>query len=88
MREELESIGIKLLNVNIDKTAELWTKALGKHNINGTHVRGKDLDALQELYQLYSIPAYEIINKKGQFVYLSDAADRNIIDEFNSWLKE
>lgn len=88
MREELESIGVTLLNVNIDKTTTLWERAVELHNINGVHVRGKDLDGLQELYKLYSIPAYEIINKKGQFVYLSDSPDRNIINEFKSWLNE
>jgi len=88
MREELASIGVTLLNVNIDKTQQLWETALQKHNINGVHVRGEDLDELQELYKLYSIPSYEIINKKGQFVYLSDSPDRNIINEFKSWINE
>lgn len=88
MREELESIGVTLLNVNIDKTEKLWERALQKHTINGVHVRGEDLDGLQELYKLYSIPSYEIINKKGQFVYLSDSPDRNIINEFKSWINE
>jgi len=88
MREELETIGVTLLNVNIDNSKELWKNAMQKHNINGVHVRGTDLDGLQELYELYSIPSYEIINKKGQFVYLSDSPDRHIITEFKSWLKE
>lgn len=88
MREELASIGVTLLNVNIDKSAQLWDTALSKYEINGTHVRGNNLDKLQELYQLYSIPVYEIINKKGKLVYLSDAPDRNIIEEFKSWVKE
>jgi len=88
MREQLDSLGITLLNVNIDKTSELWKRALTKHHINGVHVRGKNIEVLKELYKLYSIPAYEIINKAGQFVYLSDAPDRNIIDEFQSWIKE
>ncbi len=88
MRTELEKIGVVLLNVNIDKTESQWINAMQKHQIIGTHVRGKELDNLQELYELYSIPSYEIINKKGELVYLSDKPDRNILDEFKQWINE
>lgn len=87
-REELEDIGVTLLNVNIDQTEEKWMQSLEQHDINGVHVRGQDLDSLQSIYQLYSIPSYEIINKKGEFVYLSEGENRNLIEEFKSWVKE
>lgn len=88
MRSQLSDEGVVLLNVNIDKSEKLWRRAVSQHAIDGTHVRGKELDNLQEMYKLYSIPSYEIINKEGKFVYLSDSPDRNIIEEFKSWVKE
>ncbi len=88
MRAELADIGVVLLNVNIDKDESKWHSAMAKHQIIGTHVRGSELDSLQEMYELYSIPSYEIINKKGEFVYLSDRPNRNIIEEFKQWVKE
>lgn len=88
MRSQMANEGVVLLNVNIDKSEELWRKAVSRHSIDGTHVRGHDLESLQELYKLYSIPSYEIINKKGEFVYLSDNPDRNILGEFKQWVKE
>jgi len=88
MRDSLEELGVILLNVNIDKAKDNWYEALDKHDINGLHVRGIELDTLQSQYELYSIPSYEIIDKKGMIVYLSDDVDRNIIAEFNNWLHE
>ncbi len=88
MRDELAEMGVVLLNVNIDKSKEKWESALTRHTIDGVHVRGKELDALQELYSLYSIPVYEIISKKGELVYLSDEPDRNILEEFKAWVNE
>ncbi len=88
MRAELAEIGVVLLNVNIDKDESNWHSAMVKHKIIGTHVRGNDLDELQEVYELYSIPSYEIINKRGDFVYLSTSPNRNIIQEFKEWVKE
>jgi len=87
-RTQLQDIGVTLLNVNIDQSEEKWISSLEKYDINGTHVRGQNLDSLQSLYQLYSIPSYEIINKKGEFVYLSDGENRNLIEEFKTWIKE
>lgn len=88
IRDELEALGITLLNVNIDNEEKKWHTAMKNNKINGVHVRGLDLDSLQELYQLYSIPTYEIINKKGMLVYLSEDGSRNILDEFASWMEE
>lgn len=88
MRNKLSDLGVVLLNVNIDKEETNWHNAMAKHHINGIHVRGIGLDDLQEVYNLYSIPSYEIINKKGEFVYLSDRPNRNIIEEFKQWVKK
>lgn len=80
--------GVVLLNVDIDKDPLNWKAALVKHKIEGIHVRGTDLDELQEVYQLYTIPSYEIINKYGYLVYLSDDPKRSIIGEFERWVAE
>jgi len=86
MRNQLDEIGVVLLNVNIDAEQYNWETAMVKNNINGVHVRGQELEKLQELYELYSIPSYEIINKEGNFVYLSYDTERNIIEEFKQWV--
>lgn len=88
MRNQLDEMGVMLLNVNIDKNKTDWESAMDKHHINGVHVRGIELESLQELYKLYSIPSYEIINKDGEFVFLSDKVDRNIIEEFSKWVNK
>ena len=88
IRQMLADKGVVLLNVDIDKDPLNWKAALVKHDIAGIHVRGTDLDELQEVYQLYTIPSYEIINKNGYLVYLSDDPNRSIIQEFERWVVE
>lgn len=88
IRHLLADKGVVLLNVDIDKDPLSWKAALVKHTIEGIHVRGTDLDELQEVYQLYTIPSYEIINKYGYLVYLSDDPKRSIIGEFERWVAE
>lgn len=82
LRNQLSEMGVMLLNVNIDKEEADFKNALEKLEIKGvTGYAGND-PVLMEEYQLYSIPSYEIIQKDGYFYYLSDAPDRNIIEEF------
>ena len=87
IRTQLESEGVLLLNVSIDKNKEAWRSHLEKQPINGIHVLAAKEDLYPE-YELSSIPLYEIINKSGQFVYLSDEPNRDIIAQFRAWLEE
>ncbi len=89
VRTKLESMGVVLLNVSIDKQKENWRKSLDKNIvINGVNVHGSDLDLMHTQYQLSSIPLYEILNKKGEFVYLSETYPRDIFADFQKWLDE
>ncbi len=88
IRSQLEAAGVILLNVNIDKTEDLWLNALEMQNINGRNVRTTDIEGLQANYQVYNIPLYEIVNRSGQLVYLPEDPNRSIIDAFKGWLEE
>ncbi len=86
IRKELEAVGVVLLNVSIDDNSDKWKEAMKNYNIAGDHAIVNKQN-VQELYQLYSVPVYEIIGKQGQFLYLSDDPDRNILDEFRKFVK-
>lgn len=89
VRTELESMGVVLLNVSIDKEKPKWSKSLDKNIvINGVNAHANDIDFLQSKYELSSIPLYEILNKKGEFVYLSETYPRDIFADFQKWLEE
>lgn len=88
-RTKLEDMGIVLLNVSIDKNKKAWESYLSDAPfLNGVNVHVSDVDAIQDIYNLYSIPAYEILNKNGEFVYLSTEGGRDIFSEFKGWLEE
>jgi len=86
VRKQLEDKGVILLNVSMDKDEEKWRAAMEKHDIDGIHTRVDDYDTVQELYQLYSLPSYEILDKSQLQVYLSDAPGRDIFSDFDKWL--
>jgi len=89
VRTKLQSMGVVLLNVSIDKQKDNWRNSLDKNIvINGINVHGNDLDLIQSNYPLSSIPLYEILNKKGEFVYLSESYPRDIYADFQKWLDE
>lgn len=87
IRQSLEKEGVILLNVSIDKRKEKWKQAMAKYNIAGDHVISKKEDLYPE-YDISSIPLYEIINKEGFFVYLSDEVGRDILAQFRNWVEE
>lgn len=88
-REKLASLGVTLLNVSIDKDESKWKQKLETNiYLNGVNVHANDIESIQNIYNLYSIPAYEILNKSGQFVYLSQNGERDIFSEFEAWVSE
>jgi len=89
VRTKLQEMGVVLLNVSIDDTKGKWKKSLDKHIvINGVNAHASDLDFVKNNYELSSIPLYEILNKKGEFVYLSETYPRDIYADFQRWLEE
>jgi len=87
VRAQLEKEGVVLLNVSIDRNPDLWRAAVEKHDyINGTNVLATDISRTMKDYRISKVPDYHIIDKSGHFVYLSDNAGRDIIEEFRAWL--
>ncbi len=82
LREELNRMGVVLLNINIDQTENLWRSSLEKHQPLGKNVWVNDLAELYKNYQISSIPRYHIVAKNGTFANLPDHKGRNIVEEF------
>ena len=87
IRNQLEKEGVILLNVSIDEDESKWLSAVDKIKINGVQAKANKEDLYPD-YQISSIPLYEIIGTQGQFLYLSDEAERDVIGQFQNWVKE
>lgn len=87
LRAKLDKMGIVLMNVSIDNDQSTWKKALAKHNILGRNFIAINVNEVKRQYGLSSLPAYFIVNKQGKFVYLSDEENRDILKEFEDFLK-
>jgi len=86
IRKQIEDLGIVMLNVSIDKDPEKWKVAVEAHQPNGIHAIVPH-DIVRDNYQLYNVPLYEIIGKRGEFLYLSDDPNRNILDNFKAFVE-
>lgn len=88
LRTQLEAEGVVLLNISLDKDKDKWAAALDKYTyINGTNGHAVDLEAVNAAYKVSKVPDYHIIDKRGQFVFLSDKPGRDILEEFRGWLE-
>jgi len=87
-RNLLEEKGVVLLNISMDQVRDDWIKAMDKTLIQGDHALIDDYDEVMRKYEISSLPRYEIINKKGELVYLSQDANRDIFADFDKWLSE
>ncbi len=88
LRKQLENLGVVLLNVSIDENEMLWKPAVEKVKPYGYNVYASNLLQVKRDYGLSAIPAYFIINKKGDFAYLSDKQNRDILQEFRILVNE
>jgi peroxiredoxin len=87
MRSSMEELGVVMLNISIDDDHEKWRAAINEHQPTGIHGIVSH-DEVRELYQLYNVPLYEIVGKKGQFLYLSDEPGRDILANFRKFIEE
>ncbi len=87
-RKLLADKGVILLNISMDKSEDDWRRAMSQHEIEGIHAIVNDYDEVQKLYELYSLPGYEILDKSGKQVYLSQEEGRDIFEDFDKWLAE
>ena len=70
MRDNMEDIGVVMLNVSIDSDSDKWKQAIAEHNPTGIHALVSH-NEVRELYQMYNVPRYEIVGKKGCLLYTS-----------------
>jgi len=82
IREKLAAQGIVLINVTTDSSKDKWQDTMGRIPMPGINLYGGNNDQLKRDYELSKLPAYYIINKKGNFAYLSDKENRDIFEEF------
>ena len=88
IREQLKQKGVILLNVNIDDDKDVWQRTLKDQEILGVNVWASDFEQIQDDYEIFNIPQYEIVNRLGQLVYLPDDPNRSILEAFDKWLDE
>ena len=89
MREQLAAEGVQLLNISIDKDPSNWDKAIEKYDfIIGENGLANDINKVMQDFNITKTPDYHIINKRGEFVFLSDDYDRDIVAEFRAWVAE
>lgn len=87
IRREMAEAGVVLLNISIDQDLDKWRNAIESYDIRGIHGRGLPL-ALQESYQLYNVPRYEIVGKQGQFLYIDREGGKTVMDNFQEFLRK
>ncbi len=82
IRKKLAAQGIVLINVTTDSSHEKWRNTMGRIPMPGINLYGGNNAKLKRDYELSKLPAYYIIDKKGNFAYLSDKENRDIFEEF------
>ncbi len=88
VRQQLEKRGVVFLNVNLDESTELWKKALARENIVGKNIFALELQALQEVSRISTLPHYILVNKAGQQTYLSTDNLQTSVADFSKLLSE
>ena len=89
IREQLKAEGVRLVNISIDENLSSWEKAVEKYDfIIGENGLANDINKTKLDFNITKTPDYHIINKAGEFVFLSDDYDRDIVAEFRAWVAE
>ena len=82
LRNDLQAMGVVLLNVSIDEDEAAFQRGLDMITPVGVNTLALQLNQTKLDYNLVTIPAYFIIDRAGQFAYLSEGGSRNIREEF------
>jgi len=83
-RQQLHDQGVVMLNVNLDRTENIWRQSLGKFDIPGTHVYGLDLSDFQDKLKFDTLPFYMLVDKFGHQTYLSSRNLNATVQDFMS----
>ncbi len=86
MRKELADMGVVLINVSVDRDPNVWKATMSRINMPGINLLSKD-SAILNTYDAGSLPVYNIIDKNGNFAYLSDGF-RDVKAEFRSLINQ
>ena len=77
-----------LLNLNIDDDMAKYKTALTRLGLSGTNVRPVDMVKAKQLFGVYSIPAYFIVDKNGNLAILPNKEGRDVVGEFRKLVME
>jgi len=86
MRKELAAMGVVLINVSVDRDPNVWKSTMSRINMPGINLLSKDSSILNT-YDAGSLPVYNIIDKNGNFAYLSDGF-RDVKAEFRNLINQ
>jgi thiol-disulfide isomerase/thioredoxin len=87
VREQMEDLGIVLLNICLDENEETWYSTMGRVPMPGTNLYAGNDEELKLNYDLSKLPSYYIIDKNGNFAYLPEGS-RDILAEFRKLANE
>ncbi len=88
IRHQLKDRGVVLLNVCLDDNEEKWQRTMLRIPMPGTNLYASASTPLKLKYDLSRLPAYYIVNKAGNFAYLSNSGARDILGEFDKLMEE
>ena len=88
LRQRLQSEGIVLLNLNIDDDPAKYRNTLARLSLTGINAQPIDMSKVKQQYNLYTIPAYFIVDKHGNFAALPNKEGRDVVSEFRRLLME
>jgi len=86
IRKELADMGVVLINISVDRDPNVWKATMSRVSMPGINLLSQD-SAILATYDAGSLPVYNIIDKNGNFVYLSEGF-RDIKAEFRKFLSE
>lgn len=87
VREQMEDLGVVLLNICLDEDEATWYETMGRIPMPGINLYAGNDEELKINYDLSKLPAYYIIDKNGNFAYLPEGS-RDILEEFRKMVNE
>jgi hypothetical protein len=88
IRNQLMDSGVILINICLDDTEDKWLQTMARIPMPGINLFASANTPLKLKYDLSRLPAYYIVDKAGNFAYLSESGNRDILSEFERLIKE
>lgn len=87
IRNQLEDIGVVLLNVSLDESETIWQGTISRVPMPGINLYAGNDETLKLNYELSKLPSYYIVDKAGNLAYLPDGS-RDVLEEFRKLVNE